>query len=82
MELALRLDPLDLNQVFIDQRVLYTYINLFSDERKFLMEVYYPWAVREGTRCSDLMSFMYEDHLTDNLDEVRRKLNLSPAPLV
>jgi hypothetical protein len=51
-----------------------------SAERKALLTVCYPWAVRAATSCKDLMSVRYEDRLNEKLIDIRSELNLEPAP--
>ncbi|KAK2663649.1 hypothetical protein Ddye_002223 [Dipteronia dyeriana] len=41
---------------------------------------YFPWAVRAGMQCSDLMCVYYEQHFDEDLEDVRRKWGIVPAP--
>jgi ubiquinone biosynthesis protein Coq4 len=34
-----------------------------ASDRRMLTTQYLPWAVRAGSRCSDLMCIYYENHL-------------------
>ncbi|WJX39632.1 hypothetical protein P8452_27155 [Trifolium repens] len=47
----------------------------FSEkQRKLFYQHYFPWAVRAGTQCTDLMCLYYEQHFHEDLEDVRRKL--------
>lgn len=43
-------------------------------------QVYLPWAARTGLRCADLMCIYYERHLDEDLDELRCRWRVVPAP--
>mmetsp|Transcript_8693 Transcript_8693/g.15023 ORF Transcript_8693/g.15023 Transcript_8693/m.15023 type:complete len:240 (+) Transcript_8693:75-794(+) len=53
---------------------------LKPEDRALLQSQYLPWALRAGNRCKDLMTVHYEKHFEDDLDELRRKLRIIPAP--
>jgi len=53
---------------------------LGETDRRLLWGVYVPWAARTGVRCADLMSVYYERHFRDDLDELRARLRVAPAP--
>ncbi|KAL3823989.1 hypothetical protein ACJIZ3_020018 [Penstemon smallii] len=53
----------------------------FSErQRKLFYRHYFPWAVRAGMRCTDLMCVYYERHFDEDLEDVRRKWGIVPAP--
>ena len=82
---VLFLARLDYLQVIIFVLIL-VYQDIFSQliaalaERKALLTVYYPWAIRAAASCKDLMSVRYEDRLNHKLIDIRAELNLDPAP--
>ncbi|GLI59355.1 hypothetical protein VaNZ11_001220 [Volvox africanus] len=49
-------------------------------DRELLQRHYLPWALRAGSRSSDLMCIYYEQHFEDNLEEMRREHRIIPAP--
>uniref|UniRef100_A0A7N0UDZ3 Ubiquinone biosynthesis protein COQ4 homolog, mitochondrial n=1 Tax=Kalanchoe fedtschenkoi TaxID=63787 RepID=A0A7N0UDZ3_KALFE len=55
----------------------------FSDkQRSTFFRHYFPWAVRAGVKCTDLMCVYYERHFHEDLEDVRKKLGIVPAPVV
>eukprot|EP00898_Chlorokybus_atmophyticus_P001995 jgi/Chlat1/2797/Chrsp187S00198 len=55
-------------------------MRLHAEKRRALREVYYPWALKAGTTCADLICLRYEDHFAENLDELRKRWRIIPAP--
>lgn len=53
---------------------------LKPEQRAVLFGHYGPWAMRAGRSARDLMCIYYEKHLDEDLDEVRRKWGIIPAP--
>ncbi|KAG2490359.1 hypothetical protein HYH03_011161 [Edaphochlamys debaryana] len=53
---------------------------LSPQDRELLQKHYLPWALRAGGRCHDLMSIYYEEHFGDDLEELRRRFRIIPAP--
>ncbi|WJX84232.1 hypothetical protein P8452_66827 [Trifolium repens] len=51
-------------------------------QRKLFYQHYFPWAVRAGAQCIDLMCVYYEQHFHEDLEDVRRKLGIVPVPAV
>ncbi|XP_021718380.1 ubiquinone biosynthesis protein COQ4 homolog, mitochondrial-like [Chenopodium quinoa] len=51
-----------------------------SKQRSLFFEHYLPWALRAGMNCTDLMCIYYERHFDEDLDVVRRKWGIIPAP--
>lgn len=53
----------------------------FSEKQRALFfQHYFPWATRAGMQCTDLMCIYYEQHFHEDLDDVRRKWGIVPAP--
>lgn len=53
----------------------------FSErQRKLFYQHYFPWAIRAGMQCTDLMCVYYEQHFHEDLEDVRRKWGIVPAP--
>ncbi|KAK9707168.1 hypothetical protein RND81_07G177200 [Saponaria officinalis] len=49
-------------------------------QRSLFYEHYFPWALSAGVNCSDLMCIHYERHFNEDLDSVRQKWGIVPAP--
>ncbi|CAM6127472.1 unnamed protein product [Calypogeia fissa] len=49
-------------------------------QRNYLFTHYAPWALRAGISASDLMCIYYEQHLHEDLEEVRKSWGIIPAP--
>lgn len=55
----------------------------FNEKQRTLFFLhYFPWAVKAGMQCTDLMSVYYEQHFHEDLEDVRRKWGIIPAPTV
>ncbi|CAM8882259.1 hypothetical protein QQ045_020238 [Rhodiola kirilowii] len=55
----------------------------FSEmQRSIFFKHYFPWAVGAGMKCTDLMCVYYERHFHEDLEDVRRKFGIFPAPEV
>ncbi|XP_073146883.1 ubiquinone biosynthesis protein COQ4 homolog, mitochondrial [Henckelia pumila] len=53
----------------------------FSErQRKLFYQQYFPWAIRAGMRSTDLMCVYYERHFEEDLEDVRRRWGIIPAP--
>ncbi|XP_059317171.1 ubiquinone biosynthesis protein COQ4 homolog, mitochondrial isoform X5 [Lycium ferocissimum] len=53
----------------------------FSDKQRGLFyQHYFPWALKAGARSTDLMCVYYEKHFHEDLEDVRRKWGIIPAP--
>uniref|UniRef100_A0A803LW23 Ubiquinone biosynthesis protein COQ4 homolog, mitochondrial n=1 Tax=Chenopodium quinoa TaxID=63459 RepID=A0A803LW23_CHEQI len=50
-----------------------------SKQRSLFFEHYLPWALRAGRNCTDLMCIYY-CHFDEDMDVVRRKWGIIPAP--
>ncbi|KAI3817310.1 hypothetical protein L1987_11099 [Smallanthus sonchifolius] len=55
----------------------------FSDKQRYLFyKHYFPWAVRACMKSTDLMCVYYEKHFHEDLDEVRQRWGVIPAPSI
>jgi len=55
-------------------------LRLDEEERKILMEVYLPWACQVGKEGDFLLNVFYEKEFETDLDELRKRLRIVPAP--
>lgn len=55
---------------------------LKPEDRKLMNEVYLPWALRAGAGAADLVTLHYEKHFEEDLEELRRRWRIIPAPTV
>lgn len=55
---------------------------LNTDDRQLLWQQYLPWAAQTGLRCADLMCIYYEKHFDEDLQELRARWRITPAPPV
>jgi ubiquinone biosynthesis protein COQ4 len=55
---------------------------LSTEDRQLLWQQYMPWAAQTGLRCADLMSIYYEKHFNEDLQELRARWRITPAPPV
>lgn len=55
---------------------------LSTDDRQLLWQQYMPWAAQTGLRCADLMCIYYELHFEEDLQELRARWRIMPAPPV
>lgn len=53
---------------------------LNAEDRQLLWRVYMPWATQTGLRCADLMCLYYEKHFDEDLEELRARWRITPAP--
>eukprot|EP01025_Chloroclados_australasicus_P006656 TRINITY_DN12126_c0_g2_i1.p4 TRINITY_DN12126_c0_g2~~TRINITY_DN12126_c0_g2_i1.p4 ORF type:complete len:227 (+),score=20.60 TRINITY_DN12126_c0_g2_i1:204-884(+) len=61
--------------------VLGAQFKLNRQQQQRLWGEYIPWAVRIGSSCEDLICIYYEQHLTENLEQLRKRWKIVPAPL-
>nr|GLL32180.1 ubiquinone biosynthesis protein COQ4 homolog, mitochondrial [Ipomoea trifida]GMD15300.1 ubiquinone biosynthesis protein COQ4 homolog, mitochondrial [Ipomoea batatas]GMD19758.1 ubiquinone biosynthesis protein COQ4 homolog, mitochondrial [Ipomoea batatas]GMD35145.1 ubiquinone biosynthesis protein COQ4 homolog, mitochondrial [Ipomoea batatas] len=53
----------------------------FSEkQRRLFYQHYFPWAMKAGLRCTDLMCVYYEQHFSEDLEDFRQRLGIIPAP--
>lgn len=57
-------------------------LRLSPKERDVLTNHYLPWAVRMGQQSAYLMNVYYEREFNTDLDELRERLCIEPAPVV
>jgi hypothetical protein len=55
---------------------------LSAADRQLLWQAYLPWAAQTGLRCADLMCIYYEQHFEEDLQELRARWRITPAPPV
>lgn len=55
---------------------------LSTEDRQLLWQQYMPWAAQTGLRCADLMCIYYEKHFDEDLQELRARWRITPAPPV
>jgi len=55
---------------------------LSAEDRQLLWQAYLPWATQTGLRCADLMCIYYEKHFEEDLQELRARWRITPAPPV
>ncbi|KAK9809688.1 hypothetical protein WJX73_005032 [Symbiochloris irregularis] len=55
---------------------------LKQEDRVRLNSQLLPWALRAGSECADLMCIYYEEHFQENLETLRQRWRITPAPLV
>nr|GMD16779.1 ubiquinone biosynthesis protein COQ4 homolog, mitochondrial [Ipomoea batatas] len=49
-------------------------------QRRLFYQHYFPWAMKAGLRCTDLMCVYYEQHFSEDLEDFRQRLGIIPAP--
>lgn len=53
---------------------------LRPEDRARLFTQMVPWALRAGARSADLLCLYYEEHLEEDLEELRGRWRVEPAP--
>lgn len=53
---------------------------LSEKQRNIFFQHYLPWAARAGMQSTDLMCIYYERYFAENLEEVRERWGIAPAP--
>ncbi|GBG84469.1 hypothetical protein CBR_g38753 [Chara braunii] len=61
---------------------LFASITRPASQRRVLREVYIPWGIRAGLRCADLTCIPYEKHFHEDLQELRGRWRIQPAPIL
>lgn len=51
-----------------------------GDARALFNARFLPWALRAGARCADLLPIYYERHFEEDLEELRHRWRITPAP--
>lgn len=49
-------------------------------QRQLFYQHYFPWALKAGIQCTDLMCIYYERHFHEDLEDVRQRWGINPAP--
>ncbi|KAG7314804.1 hypothetical protein KOW79_022107 [Hemibagrus wyckioides] len=57
-------------------------LRLSKSHMQKLVQSLGPWALRNGSRARCLLSVFYERHWDQNLEELRKELNIEPPPLI
>lgn len=57
-------------------------LKLNADEQAILWKVYYPWAMKVGSEATFLMNVYYEKELEEDLEVLRDRLGIIPAPKI
>ncbi|XP_068727744.1 ubiquinone biosynthesis protein COQ4 homolog, mitochondrial-like [Montipora capricornis] len=55
-------------------------LRLTARERAYLRRYYIPWAVYCGYQSKFFMNVYFEKHFQEPIDDVRQKMNFTPAP--
>ena len=53
---------------------------LKPSERRRFWRTYLPWAVRNGSRCGDVLNVFWEEQLERDVGDLRRELGIEPPP--
>merc|ERR1711923_431303 len=56
-------------------------VRLGPKHRQKYINIYLPWAIRSAYNSKPLMCVYFERHWEQDLGEMRRELNLEPAPV-
>ncbi|KAI5801395.1 ubiquinone biosynthesis protein COQ4, mitochondrial [Peziza echinospora] len=51
-----------------------------KEGRKRMWEVYFPWAIRNGLRCEEVINVYWEEELETDVDVLRKRLGLEKPP--
>ena len=57
-------------------------LRLSAKEKRDLLTIYIPWALRSTSNSVELMSYSYEDNLNVDINIVRKQLNIERAPKI
>lgn len=49
-------------------------------ERGRFVDIYLPWALRNGWRCEEVINVYWEEELESDVGELRRRLGVEPPP--
>ena len=55
-------------------------VRLGPVHRKRYFSVFLPWSIEQGFKAKFLMNIYYEKHWEDDIDELRKEMNIEPAP--
>lgn len=57
-------------------------LQLSLAEKIFLVSEVLPWAIKTNNQSEFLLNIYYEQHLEENLEDLRKKFNIFPAPIM
>jgi len=60
---------------------LFAPVRLGPNHRQKYISIYLPWAIRSGYNSKMLANVYFEKHWEKDIDELRKELNLEPAPV-
>ncbi|GFO07542.1 ubiquinone biosynthesis protein coq4 homolog, mitochondrial [Plakobranchus ocellatus] len=60
---------------------IWPFIRLGPKDREKYYKTYLTWALRSGWQAKFLMNVYFEHHWETDIDELRRQLNVEPAPV-
>ena len=49
-------------------------------QRERFFSIYFPWALKNGIRCQEIINIYWEEELYTDVDDLRTNLGLTPAP--
>ncbi|ROV93246.1 hypothetical protein VPNG_09557 [Cytospora leucostoma] len=49
-------------------------------EKRRFVDIYLPWALRNGWRCEEVINVYWEEELESDVGELRRRLGVEPPP--
>jgi len=55
-------------------------VRLGPVHRQRYFSVFLPWSLEQGFKAKFLMNIYYEKHWEDDIDELRKQMNIEPAP--
>ncbi len=61
---------------------LFGAVRLAPKQRKNYVNICLPWALRCGHECKPLMNIYYEKRFEQNIEDLRRELNIPTIPRI
>lgn len=55
-------------------------VRLGPVHRQRYFSVFFPWSIEQGFKAKFLMNIYYEKHWEDDIDDLRKRMNVEPAP--
>jgi len=55
-------------------------VRLGPVHRQRYFNAFLPWSIEQGFKAKFLMNIYYEKHWEDDIDELRKRMNIEPAP--
>lgn len=59
---------------------MFAAVGLKKAERKRLMEVYFPWAIRNGLQAEEVINIYWEEELETDCAELRERIGIERPP--